>query len=291
MMSKRSSNDRANNDRACNGRKCVAARSAGSSAALLTVVAAGILLAQTAPPPITSGYLGAASAELFPILPPAPAIGDARDGSDRAVFRATRSLDGSARWALAQSDDNLSVPGLLSGFACSLGAALDSQNAPRLSALLSRVASDAIVAVARVKEHYHRKRPFLVDEGPICLPRTGSLLTTFDYPSGHATLGWATGLLLAEIAPGRAAVILARARAFGDSRVICGVHSASAVEAGRMAGAALAAELHGSAAFRADLERARREFIAVGTRNPPKPESCAAESAVVGLSPDSLPLK
>ena len=180
---------------------------------------------------------------------------------------------------------------LIAGLSAILGAALDPQSAPRLNALLSRVAVDANAAVARVKEHYQRKRPFLVDEGPICLPRAGCLLTTFDYPSGHAALGWATGLLLAEIAPGRAAGILARARAFGDSRVICGVHNVSAVEAGRMAGAAMAAELHGSAAFRADLDRARREFLTVGTRNPPKSEFCTAESAAVGLSPDSPSLK
>ena len=288
-MSKRSRDCRTKNDIACNGRReCLAVRSAaGFSTVLLTVMAAGFLLAQAAPPPVAAGYLRAASPEFLPILPPAPPIGGSQDASDRAIFRATRSLEGSARWAMAQSDDNLSVRGLLSAFACSLGAALEPQSAPRLTALLSRVAIDADAAVARVKEHYQRKRPFLVDEGPICLPRAGYLLTTFDYPSGHAALGWATGLLLAEIAPGRAAGILARARAFGDSRVICGVHNASAVEAGRVAGAALVAELHGSAAFRADLDRARREFLTVGTRSPPKSEFCLTESAVVGLSLDS----
>jgi acid phosphatase (class A) len=285
-MLKRNRNDGAKNGRACHGREWVAG-AAGWSAILLTVMAGGFLLAQTAPPPVAAGYLGAAAPELLPILPPAPAIGDARDASDRALFRATRSLQGTARWALAQSDDNLSVQGLLSAFACSLGAALGPESAPRLGALLSRVAIDANAAVARVKEHYQRKRPFLVDEGPVCLPRAGYLLTTFDYPSGHAALGWATGLLLAELAPGHVAGILARARAFGDSRVICGVHNTSAVEAGRMAGAAVAAELHGSAAFRADLDRVRREFLTVGTRNPPKSEFCTAESAAVGLSPDS----
>jgi acid phosphatase (class A) len=192
---------------------------------------------------------------------------------------------------MAQSDDNLSVPGLLKVFACSLGAALDLQSAPRLGALLSGVTIDSNAAVALVKERYQRKRPFMVDEGPICLPRAGYLLTNFDYPSGHAALGWATGLLLAEIAPGRAAAILARARAFGDSRVICGVHNASAVEAGRLAGAALVAELHGSAAFRADLDQAKREFLVLGARNPPKAESCTSESAAVGLVPDSPSLK
>jgi acid phosphatase (class A) len=270
----RSRDDFATIDRAPHGLKC--------AAALLAAMA--VVSAQTVTPP---GYLGAASPALLPILPSAPAIGGARDESDRAMFRATRSLEGSARWAIAQSDDKLGVPDLLRVFACSLGAALDPQSAPRLSALLARVSTDSNAAAARVKEHYQRKRPFLVDEGPICLPRAGYLLTNFDSPSGHAALGWATGLLLAEIAPGHAAAILARARAFGDSRIICGVHNASAVEAGQLAGAAVVAELHGLAAFRADLDRAKREFQAVGSRNRPKPEFCAVEAATLAASPDS----
>jgi len=261
------------------------------SAFFLSLLAAAVLLAQTAPQPAPTGYFGASAPELFAFLPPAPTTGDARDAADRAIFRATRALDGSARWTLARRDDDLTVGGLLNAFACSLGAALSQENAPRLAALVARMSVDSNASVVSVKSRYQRKRPFLVDEGPICLAREGFLLTSFDYPSGHSTLGWATGLVLAEIAPDRAGVILARARAFGESRVICGVHNASAVETGRTAGASVVALLHGSEAFRTDLESAKREFLPLRSGHAPTSESCAAEAASVAVSPYSASFK
>ncbi len=49
-------------------------------------------------------------------------------------------------------------------------------------------------------------------------------------------------MVLAQIAPGRTVPILERGRAIGDSRVVCGVHNASAVEGARMlVGATMAA--------------------------------------------------
>jgi membrane-associated phospholipid phosphatase len=47
------------------------------------------------------------------------------------------------------------------------------------------------------------------------------------------------GLILAELVPEAASDVLARARAFGQSRIVCGVHNASAVEAGWMTATAV----------------------------------------------------
>jgi acid phosphatase (class A) len=66
--------------------------------------------------------------------------------------------------------------------------------------------------------------------------------------------------VLAELRPDHADAILERGREYGHSRVMCGAHSVSAVEAGRQAAAAIVAVLHGSPRFRADLEAARREL-------------------------------
>ena len=46
--------------------------------------------------------------------------------------------------------------------------------------------------------------------------------------------------------------ILVRARAYGESRIVCGVHNLSAVEAGRTNASALVAALHGSPQFRSN---------------------------------------
>ena len=86
-------------------------------------------------------------------------------------------------------------------------------------------------------------------------------------------------LILAELMPDRATEILARGRAFGESRIICGAHSLSAVQAGWLAGAAATAVLHGSAAFRADMEAAREEVAKIREHvPPPDPTACRAQT-------------
>lgn len=89
---------------------------------------------------------------------------------------------------------------------------------------------------------------------------------------------------MAEADPAHATPILARARAFGESRLVCGVHNNSAVEAGRTNGAALVAALHGSKAFRDDVDGVREE-IAEARKAATAPAQCDAESALVAKSP------
>jgi acid phosphatase (class A) len=166
---------------------------------------------------------------------------------------------------------------MLKTFSCAVGAELTSESAPKLTALLSRVGLDVGRQVASVKDVFKRKRPYLIDEGSICVPKSEALAGSPDYPSGHATWGWAVGLILAELAPDRATPILIRGRAFGESRVVCGVHSPSAVEAGRTNGSAMIAALHGDPQFRADLEAARLEVEAARKAAGAQPAACAAE--------------
>src|SRR5262249_49284408 len=129
------------------------------------------------------------------------------------------------------------------------------------------------------KDAYKRLRPFLIDKGPTCIDQTGGIKDSFDYPSGHNTYSWAVGLILAELVPDRAAGILVRAPAFGESRMVCGVHNMSAVEAGRTNGSILAAALHSSAEFRADLDVARAEIAAARKAGPaPDPAQCAKDA-------------
>ncbi|HRD45355.1 MAG TPA: phosphatase PAP2 family protein, partial [Caulobacter sp.] len=98
--------------------------------------------------------------------------------------------------------------------------------------------------------------------------------TNGSYPSGHSLIGYSWGLVLAELVPERATELTARGREFGDSRVICGVHWQSDVDAGRVLAAALVARLHAEAAFQADLATARSEIEAARARG--APEHCPA---------------
>ena len=128
-------------------------------------------------------------------------------------------------------------------------------------------------------------RPSLIDPGDICKPLTPYDYTR-DYPSGHASRGWLIAMILTELAPDRSNALLTRGRDYGESRVICGWHNATSVEAGRVAGAAVFASLHGSADFRADMDAARTELAAFRSSVPPAdPARCAAETALLEPSP------
>jgi len=256
-----------------------------SSACALLLAGAGSVRAQDMAA-AAKGYLAPAEApDLLKIVPPAPAAGDPRDTADREIFKSTRSAENSPRWTLAQHDADYSVKGLLAAFACALGETPDAKTAPRLTTLLNRATADSVASSGGLKIQYKRKRPFLVDDGPICVAREASLLNSYDYPSGHSTLGWVTGLILAELEPDHSTAILARARAYGESRIFCGVHNASAVEAGRIVAASVVAALHGVPAFRDDMQAAAKELAALRKTPEAASPACAVESRGVAESP------
>lgn len=252
----------------------------------LAAMIAGAALAQApqAPKPPTGGYLGASAPDTYRILPQAPVAGTIRYEADRKAFLATRNLKDTPRWALAITDVNqFAMP---KHMACALGVELTSQNAPKTLAILSKIAPDVGYATNHPKDLYQRKRPYLIDEGPICVPKDPALAASPDYPSGHATWGWTVALILAELAPDRATEILIRGRAFGESRMVCGVHNMSAIEAARTNASALVAGLHGSAQFRADMDAAREEVAKARAAGPaPDAADCAKEAELTRSAP------
>lgn len=254
--------------------------------------------AQTTPPTASTpaapaarprvGYLSPGTGpDILRVLAPPPVEGDIRDAADLAVFRSTRRLEGSPRWAMALRDNQLGTATLLQTFSCALDASIAPNDAPALVRLLSQAGVDAGVASSSGKNSWKRKRPFEREAGPVCLPRADSerlALASSDYPSGHATAGWMAGRLLAEVAPDRATEILERARKFGESRVVCGVHHVTAVEAGFMTAESVLSALHGVAAFRSDLESAREEMSRLRSTKP-SAQACAADAAALADRP------
>lgn len=217
------------------------------------------------------------------VLPAAPKVGSAIYEADRQVFRETRKRQGTPRWQLATDDVKDKVPDMLRNFSCAMAVTLDPQRLPRLSALLKRVDNDSEKVTKPVKLANQRQRPFQIDEGAVCqskLPRS------FDFPSGHATWGWSVGLILTELAPDRASEVLLRARAFADSRVVCGVHNLSAIQAGLVNSSAIVARLHAEPAFQADMVLAREELAALRASGMPvSAGQCAAEHALIEQTP------
>jgi acid phosphatase (class A) len=229
-------------------------------------------------------YLGDAIPDSYKILPPAPVAGTTRYEADRSIYLGTRSLKDTPRWALAQNDVNQAA--ILKDLSCAVGVELSARNAPKTAEMILRVGRDVSRATDRPKDIYKRQRPFLIDKGETCIEQSDALARSPDYPSGHNAWGWTVGLILAELAPDRATEILARARAFGEGRLVCGVHNLSAVEAGRLNASIVVAALHGQAEFRKDMDAARTEVAAARKAGPaPDPAACAQEAEVVAKSP------
>ena len=216
------------------------------------------------------------------LLPAPPAKGSPQTAADEAVFRQTRTPEGGARWRLAAQDAVLTFPDAAGTFACALGADIEPGRTPHLNMLLRRTLTDAGLSTYRAKDHHNRTRPFVELGAASCTPAEEPKLSKDgSYPSGHAALGWAWALVLAELAPDRADALLARGHAFGQSRVICGVHWQSDVEQGRVMGAATVARLHAEPVFQAQVQSARNELKALRAAGATTRRDCAAEAAAL----------
>jgi acid phosphatase (class A) len=236
----------------------------------LAPFAAGTAVAQTAAaagaptPPRVSGYLGAERIPDHNVFLPAPPAADSPMGkADVAVFEATRALENTPRWALAQRDDRIGQKVMLTDFGCVVGVDLGAVDAPAISRVIARAGADLFPMIGASKDKYARPRPFVTEQGPVCITPSEGFARSGSYPSGHSASGWLYALLLAEIDPDNAAAIVTRGRMFGESRVVCGVHYVSDVEGGRIAATALVAALHSSAEFEADMDAARAELAAL----------------------------
>jgi acid phosphatase (class A) len=233
-------------------------------------------------PGYVAGYLQAAQLpDGVALLPPPPATGSAAAAADQEAYRATRSLKDGPRWKLAEKDAELRFPQATDVFSCALGMAISAERTPHLNMLLRRVRMDSSRANDKPKDHYKRPRPFMVTKEPSCTPKEEARMKPDSYPSGHASIGWAWALTLAEVAPERADAILARGLAFGQSRVVCGVHYASDVEAGRIVGAATVSRLHADPVYAAQVALARKEVESARAAGAKSPLDCAAEAAAL----------
>lgn len=262
---------------------------AGVCAAVLAAGCAGVKPVDipASPPEMRPGMLAgylprAALPNSLALLPQPPAAGSALHAADEAAYAATLALKGSERWAMAQRDNTLAFPAAADTFACALDVPVSTEATPHLVTLLRRSYVDAGLATYAAKDHYKRKRPFDQHQASTCVPHEDAKLAKDgSYPSGHAALGWAWGLILAEMAPERADALLARGHAFGQSRVICGAHWQSDVDQGRVVGAAALARLRADPVYRAQFELAQGEVQAARLKGLKPTGDCAAEAALL----------
>jgi len=230
------------------------------------------------------GYLDT-PVDITTIVPDAPQKGDVRYEADRKMFRATRAMLNTPRGRLATSDVPSSVIDVMKDFSCATGVKLSPETTPATYRLLANANADTLHANNLAKDHWKRLRPFLIDRGPVCDSKE-ELAKSYDYPSGHSTRGWTFGLILSDAEPDRATPIQVRARSYGESRIVCGAHNMSAIEAGRLGATVTMQTVRQTAAYQADLEAARAELKAAHA-NPalaPDPGACSTEAGLIAKS-------
>jgi acid phosphatase (class A) len=218
---------------------------------------------------ILEGYL---SKEEIPnslkLVPPPPEEGSAAYQMDQEMAAMYVASDDEARKEQATQDAVLSFPEATEAFNIVLDVKISEETTPHLYMILRRTLADAGLSTYAAKNHYQRERPFMVNITPICTPdEEAALRKDGSYPSGHTAIGWAWALILAEVFPEQADVILERGLQFGISRNVCNVHWHSDVVYGRMMGATAVAMLHGNTDFMIDLAAAKEEIKALEKLN------------------------
>lgn len=195
------------------------------------------------------------------LLPPAPMPNDAIFAYDYSQYLWGKLQRNTSRGQVAVSDSRLNEDSLLKNFSPCFGLELSKAGTPELARLIIGISWTSDYCTKEAKEHYMRVRPFVLFEESSLTPwDEADLSKNGSYPSGHTTIGWAIALVLAEINVERQNEIFKYGYEFGQSRVICGVHYQSDVDAGRVLAAAYVARLHASDSFNEQLKKAKAEF-------------------------------
>lgn len=196
------------------------------------------------------------------LLPAPPQPGSVQFLYDEAQYQWGKMQRDTPRGDQAAADARVSGDGVPQAFSEAFGITISKETTPEIHKLVLNIREDAgDLATRGAKNYYMRVRPFAFYSEMTCNPeQQQELSTNGSYPSGHTAIGWATALVLAEINIDRQNEILERGYEMGQSRVICGYHWQSDVDAARLVSAAVVARLHAEPAFQAQLAKAKSEF-------------------------------
>lgn len=207
-------------------------------------------------------------ADSYKLLPQPPAVDSISFLNDKAQYDKGKLLRKTPRGEQAYRDAGLAGDGLAQAFSEAFGVQITKTTTPEIYKLLNNMIEDAgDLATRSAKQTYMRIRPFAFFGEPTCRPEDEATLSkNGSYPSGHTSIGWAEALVLAEVNPARQNEILGRGYEVGQSRVICGYHWQSDVDAARVTAGAVVARLHANAEFQKQLSKAKKEFNKINAK-------------------------
>jgi acid phosphatase (class A) len=209
-----------------------------------------------------AGLLDPAQSDPSRFLPPAPAQDSAMTKRELAELRAIAASSSAKEMDAAAKDAKDETPDIFDGV---IG--FDIATMPETSKLLTMVAEEEDTDSKVAKAYFHRLRPYGADPSlKTCEPvKPGKAAKLNSYPSGHSTLAFSLGVVLADLMPGKSQAILARSTQYAERRLVCGVHYRSDIVAGQQFGTILAMRLMENPAFQAQMEKARAELRAART--------------------------
>lgn len=218
------------------------------------------------PMPTQLKFLTAGEIDPSRLLPPPPKDGSEAQKKEMAEVKNLIKTRSKERYAQAAWDARHEDP---TPFAAAIGPGFDLTKLPATAKLLRDVWNDQTVATSRAKDFFKRKFP-VAAEMPTAysewtcddVDRTPSSRPLRSYPSGHATMGYTFGIVLAALIPEKSQAILARSADYAYSRQVCGDHYHSDVEAGHALGTALGVLLLNNAALKPEIEAAKAELRA-----------------------------
>jgi len=226
----------------------------------LTALACLLMLACSAS--AQAGLLEQSQFEPSRFLPPPPAQDSVQTRDEMAELKAIAARSSAEEKAAAAKDAKDETPDI---FNSAIG--LDIATMPETNKLLAMVAEEEDTDSKVAKAYFHRLRPYGADPSlKTCEQvKPGKAAKLNSYPSGHSTLAFSMGVVLADLMPGKAQAILARSTQYAERRLVCGVHYRSDIVAGQQFGTILAMRLMENSAFQAQMEKARAELRSART--------------------------
>jgi acid phosphatase (class A) len=219
--------------------------------------AAVFVMSSTRPAlPEDSKFLPAGEMDAAKLLPPPNLSDQADELAELHHIQAARTPD---QLKKAQAD---SANETVTMFATVPGLTFDLAKLPATTKLFEDIAHEESVATGPAKKFFHRARPYTIDSSLQSCAKDASKPAYNSYPSGHATVAYAMGVVLASLIPVHAQEILARSADFAESRLVCGVHFRSDIVAGEAFGTVLAIDLMQMPTFKTEYDAAEKELRA-----------------------------
>ncbi|HEX8056987.1 MAG TPA: phosphatase PAP2 family protein [Novosphingobium sp.] len=195
------------------------------------------------------------------VLPAPPAANSAQAQAEMAELHAIEGVRSEADLVAARHDSETKNASI---FAEVLGPSFDLAKLPATREMFEAVRETEKDAANRGKAEFRRPRPWIVDATLKTCSRDDDPLSS--YPSGHTTMAYSMGAVLARLVPAKAPEIMARAAVYGQSRIVCQQHFRSDVTAGEALGLIVAERLMAKPRFQRLFDAAGRELTKAGLR-------------------------